>query len=80
MFQAELGGMIKNKKDLGKIRKRLEKMSVIQMDAACFDIETSRMVEGVLTPTQLAKRNAIQADFQNKLQERMKEAQAKQKT
>jgi Spy/CpxP family protein refolding chaperone len=76
-LQEELGEMIKNKEDLKKIRIQLEKIAAIQVDASYFDIETSRKVEGVLTPKQLAKWKNIQADFQKKFQERMKEAQAK---
>jgi len=78
-LQAQFGEMIKNKEALKKIRKHLENMARIQVDASCFDIEISRKVEGILTPKQLAKWKAIQADFQNKFQERMKAAQATQK-
>ena len=82
-LQAELGEMIKRKDDIKKIRKQLEKMSVIQVDANCFDIETSRKVDSILTPEQTAKWNAIQTEFNKKFQERaqarMTEAQAKQK-
>jgi Spy/CpxP family protein refolding chaperone len=72
-LQEELGEMIKVKEDIKKIRKLLEDIALIQVDASCFDIETSRGVEGVLTPQQLAQWRAIQMDFQ-------KEAQSKQKT
>lgn len=78
-LQAELSEMINNKEELKKIRKQLEKIARIQVDASCIDIETSRKVMGVLTPDQTAKWNVIQADFQKMLQDRMKEAQAKQK-
>ena len=77
-LQAELGDMITKKEDIKKIRKQLEKMAVTQVDASCFDIETSRKVEGIFTPEQWAKWKAIQADFQKKIQERAVEAQAKQ--
>jgi len=81
-LQAELGEMIKKKDDIKKIRKQLEKLSAIQVDANCFDIETSRKVDSILTPEQTAKWNAIQTEFNKKFQERAQkqiaEAQAKQ--
>lgn len=76
-LQTDLGDMITKKEDIKKIRKQLENMARIQVDASCFDIETSRKVESVLTPNQMAKWKAIQADFQSKVQEQMKAAQAK---
>jgi Spy/CpxP family protein refolding chaperone len=78
-LQKELGGMISKKEDMNKIRKQMEKMARAQVDASCYDIETARKVETILTPEQMAKWRTIQADFQNKVQDQMKEAQARQK-
>ena len=56
-----LADMIKNKEDIKVIRKHLEKIAAMQVDNSCLDIETSRKVEAVLTPAQLAKWKDIQA-------------------
>lgn len=61
--------MINKKENLKKIRKQLEKMARIQVDASYFDIKTARKVEDVLTPEQLAEWKAIQMDFRKKFQE-----------
>ena len=76
-LQIQLGDMIKKKEDLKTIRKQLEKIARVQVDASYVDIETSRKVENILTADQLAKWKAIQEEFQRKLQQ-MKEAQAQQ--
>ena len=78
-LQTELGEMITKKEDIAKIRKQMENMARIQVDASCFDIETSRKIESVLSPKQMAMWKAIQSDFQSKAQERMKEARGPQK-
>jgi Spy/CpxP family protein refolding chaperone len=74
-LQTKLNEMINKKEKLRKIRKHLERMARIQVDASYLDIKTARKVEKVLTPTQLAEWKAIQMDFQNKFQERVKAAQ-----
>lgn len=65
-LQEGVGELIKNKEPIAKIRKQLQEMANLQVDASCFDIETSRKLEDILTPKQMAAWKAIQADFQKK--------------
>ena len=55
----ELSRMIKDKEDMGSIRKKLEGISKIQVDSTCIDIENGRKIEAVLTSDQLKKWDAI---------------------
>ena len=59
-LRQELSVMIQDKKEVPLIRKQLQKIADLQVDASCFDVETSRKVDAVLTPAQLAKWKALQ--------------------
>lgn len=59
-LRQELAGMIQSKKEIPVIRKQLQKIANIQVDASCFDVETSRKVDAVMTPEQLAKWKSLQ--------------------
>jgi hypothetical protein len=56
---ADLSRMIKNKDNMGLIRKKLEEISRIQVDFSCVDIENGRKIESILSPDQLKKWNTI---------------------
>lgn len=58
-LNADFLRMIKDKADIKVIRKKLEEITKIQVDSTCIDIENSRKIEGVLSPEQLKKWNAI---------------------
>jgi Spy/CpxP family protein refolding chaperone len=77
-MQVQLNDMITKKENTGAIRKQLEKMSAVQVNASIFDIETSRKVESILTPIQIERWKNIQAEFQKKMQEQMQAARAAQ--
>ena len=74
-LQKELNEMISNNAALKLIREKLDKISRIQVDATCRRIETSRSIEGELTPTQLGKWKAIQLEARKVAQKQLQEAQ-----
>jgi Spy/CpxP family protein refolding chaperone len=59
-LRAKLNDLIKQKSELKSIREVLERIAGIQADTSYIDVETSRKVEGALTPSQLKKWNSIQ--------------------
>ncbi len=65
VLTADLSRMIKNKEDMGAIRKKLDDVSKIQVDSTCVDIENGRKIEGVLSQDQLKKWNSIQERERN---------------
>ena len=68
----KLNGRVKERAELKSIREILELISGIQVDVSYADIETSRRVEEILSPSQLKKWNRMQDAF------RKEEAQARQ--
>lgn len=59
-LRVKLNNLIRQKADLKTIRGVLEQIAGIQVDTSYIDVETSRKVEGTLTPSQLKKWNSIQ--------------------
>ncbi len=59
-LRVKLNDLIKQKAELKSIRGVLEQIAGIQVDTSYIDVETSRKVEGALTPSQLKKWNSIQ--------------------
>lgn len=78
-LQKELSDMMNNNESLRLIRSKFEQISRIQVDVSCKDIETSRNIEGELTPTQLSKWRALQADARKTAQKQMQDAQKAKK-
>ncbi len=62
-LRQDLAKMIQDKKEIPAIRQQLQKIADIQVDASIFDVETSRKVDAVLTPDQMAKWKTLQDTF-----------------
>jgi len=71
-LRLKFNGLVKQKADLKLIKEIIAQISAAQADISYTDIETSRKVEGVLTPAQLKKWNGMQEAY------RKEEAQARQ--
>jgi hypothetical protein len=59
-LRKKLNDLIKQKAELKSIREVLEQIAKIQVEASYTDVETSRKVEGTLTPSQMKKWTNIQ--------------------
>lgn len=75
-LRQELAAMIEAKKDIASIRKQLQKIADIQVDASIFDVETSRKIDAVLTPEQFGKWKGLQEGFRKEFMAAQAAAQA----
>lgn len=60
-LRQDINAMIASNERIERIREKLQKISTLQIDNACLDIETVRKVEATLTPSQMIKWQEIQA-------------------
>jgi hypothetical protein len=78
-LQKELNDMISSNAVLKSIREKLDEISRIEVDATVKRIETSRNIEGELTPAQSGKWKAIQLEARKGAQKPPQEAQKEKK-
>ena len=77
-LRQELANLIQKKADMKMIRRQAEKVSALQVDATCADIETSRTVETIMTLAQITQWKEIQDKSRQEMQEQMNAARAAQ--